>query len=58
MAQWELIALREQEMNSNLSVDELAWRGIAICNLRHDKNYFRHNDSGADIEIKLDYPKR
>lgn len=55
MAEWELIAISEQEnlINRNLSADDLAWRGLAINNLKFDKTYFKHIESRGDIEFKL-----
>ena len=60
MAEWELIAIREQEsvLTNSLSVDELAWRGLALNNLNLDKAYFRHIESNADVEIKLNVARR
>jgi hypothetical protein len=39
MAEWELIAKREQELalTNSLTVDELAWRGLALSDLLVDK---------------------
>ena len=60
MAEWELIAVQEQEqaLTASLSVDELAWRGMALDNLIFDKGYFRHIESNADVEIKLNIVSR
>lgn len=60
MAEWELIAIREQEtaLTNSLSVDELAWRGLALNNLHFDKGYFRHIESDGDVEIKLNVVSR
>ena len=60
MAEWELIAVKEQEiaLNHSLGSDDLAWRGITLNDLYWDKQYFRHLDSNSGIEIKLNVPQR
>ena len=60
MAEWELLAVLEQEnyLKQSLTADEMAWRGLALNGADVDKKYFRHIDNNAEVEIKLNMPKR
>jgi hypothetical protein len=42
----------------SLSVDELAWRGLALNGLYFDRKFVRNVDGSADVEIKLNLPCR